>query len=141
MPNYAKEPIVEGTCACGCGTPLVQMYNNYKIKYIKEHRGRGQPRDYCKKPDSNKKFTGYWRAKNVIPIRNKCSFDFTFQCKGPIQIHHVDKNPMNNDISNLLVVCNSHHRMIHNKRITIENPYMPEFYTDKSGKRRYKKQK
>jgi len=33
------------------------------------------------------------------------------------EIHHIDKNPRNNDVSNLLIVSHDEHEKIHNKRI------------------------
>lgn len=110
-------------------------------KMSKSAIARGTPYRYpywaCK-PQSKNSNTGYWRAKKIIP-RDKCSLFHEVDCKGSIQIHHIDKNPLNNSKENLIAVCVAHHRFLESGKITIENPVLPEFYIDGSGKRRYSK--
>lgn len=68
-----------------------------------------------------------------------CELQSLDHCKGFIEIHHKDGNPMNNDSKNLVNLCQTHHRLVENKKIDLDDPAMPEFHTDRSGKRRYRK--
>jgi len=47
-----------------------------------------------------------------IENKKKCLF-----CKRrdekPLHIHHIDTNHENNNINNLMLVCNFHHKLIH----------------------------
>jgi hypothetical protein len=90
------------------------------------------------KPESEKIYTGYWRAKKILKAE-KCALFNKKDCRGPIHIHHIDKNPLNNNLNNLMTVCATHHRFLDLGRITLDNPEIPPFYVDAGGKRRYKK--
>ena len=48
----------------------------------------------------------------------------------PLDVHHVDGNPTNEDLENLVVLCKSCHRKVHNK--TRENTTM-SFLVDQLG--------
>lgn len=46
----------------------------------------------------------------IIRRRGKrCESTATTPHRGKLQIHHVDRNPHNNDPSNLKVYCEAHH--------------------------------
>ena len=66
-----------------------------------------------------------------------CQWESIGGCSGPIQVAHVDGNFTNNNLSNLLALCTSHHKLMDHGRINPKNPVMPRFYTDAVGHRRY----
>lgn len=116
-------------CSCGCNEEFIPRTNKQRFKTLHNR--------FKKKPESKKIFTGYWRAKELVSTKNKkCELIFTNQCKGNLEIHHKDENPMNNDLSNLSILCRCHHKLIHNKTISYEKP-KAKFRIDGSGKRRY----
>ena len=53
-----------------------------------------------------------YRTKAFALLENKCIYceetDFS-----KLHVHHKDKNPYNNDIENLMIVCTKHHNHIH----------------------------
>lgn len=47
-------------------------------------------------------------ARELIKEKKECEFkDET--CRGRLTVAHIDQNPVNNDLSNLKVLCQSHH--------------------------------
>lgn len=67
---------------------------------------------------------------------SRCHLKATNQCKGPIEVHHIDEDPTNNSKENLVALCQCHHRLIHSGKITFENP-VARFKVGSDGKRRY----
>ncbi|HTT75681.1 MAG TPA: HNH endonuclease signature motif containing protein [Candidatus Binataceae bacterium] len=56
------------------------------------------------------------RVKVPVPIRRRLFIEVGYRCSVPrcsaeaaLEIHHIDGNPSNNDILNLLVLCANHH--------------------------------
>lgn len=89
------------------------------------------------KPDATSVFTGYDRAKRVVPTLDGCEWAQIGGCGGPLQRAHLDGNPLNNVRENIKVLCNSHHFLYDKGRIDPANPVMPEFFIS-GGKRRYR---
>ncbi len=54
-----------------------------------------------------------------------------------LERHHKDEDPRNNDPSNVIVLCRSHHKLVHAGVIDLADPVMPTFYVEPNGKRRY----
>jgi hypothetical protein len=62
-------------------------------------------------------------AKNRIPISHKIEDEILFRnrmkccvChKHGVNIHHLDENPANNNLDNLIVLCQIHHDEVHKK--------------------------
>lgn len=127
------------TCDCGCGQVIISKYKDGTFKkIIHGHNNRGGRNEWSRKPKSTNARTGRARARKLI--NNKpCILRYTGECLGRIEGHHVDGNPMNNFPENVLAACKSHHTFLDRGRITLSNPKLPEFYVDRSGKRRYKK--
>lgn len=124
-------------CKCGCGQEVVQKRSGRVAHYIQGHQRRGKSNTWKLKPESTNKRTLRWRAHDLIPI-DTCAMAHIGGCSSKrIEVHHLDRNVCNNDISNLVAVCTTHHRLLENGRITLESKTMPKFYVDKSGKRRY----
>jgi hypothetical protein len=67
---------------------------------------------------------------------SKCDLASVGGCQGPIHVHHVDADPTNNAPRNRKPLCQSHHFLVENGRIDLDDPEMPEFIIS-SGKRRY----
>lgn len=124
-------------CKCGCDNFIYPFDKKGRPKKYKlGHNRRGIPSNI--KLDSISINTGRYRAKLLIK-REKCELLFTNQCKGRLEIHHKDKNPLNNNLDNLSVLCCSHHKSIEKELISYENPFYNFYYEDRSGKRRYSK--
>lgn len=47
--------------------------------------------------------------KKLIGLRGGCESTSVTPCSGPIEIHHIDRNPKNDRLSNLKVYCKKHH--------------------------------
>jgi hypothetical protein len=65
-----------------------------------------------------------------------CDLSGIGDCRGPIDVHHIDKNPINNDVVNRAALCRSHHQLVERGLIDLANPVMPPFVV-RGGKRRY----
>jgi thymidylate synthase ThyX len=55
-------------------------------------------------------WAGHVRARKMF-VNPTCEF-----CDQNAQVHHKDKNPLNNESDNLQLLCQNHHDMIHDKR-------------------------
>lgn len=137
--KYAKHPTryqTDGFCYCGCGNQTGKSPGGGGYR-------RGQFYRYCPghspkvtRPFStNTRTTRAW-ARKATPT-HACAWAHIGYCQGPIQVAHLDQNPVNNSPSNLLPLCASHHFLYDRGRIDRNNPVMPRFYYDRSGKRRY----
>jgi hypothetical protein len=89
------------------------------------------------KADATSVFTGYSRARQVVPVVTSCALEHIGGCGGRIERAHIDHNPLNNDRQNITTLCKSHHNLYDFGRITLTNPVMPPFYVDARGARRY----
>ena len=143
------------SCACGCGSSLLPTDDRGRPrKFIHAHwskanreaahahlerglvainHGRGRFR-----ADGKHWRTARYRARSMTN-HSCCSWLSIGYCKGKIQVAHVNGDYTNNDASNRLALCVSHHSLLDNGRINPNNPIMPPFYIDGSGKRRYPK--
>ena len=90
-----------------------------------------------RKPNATSVFTGYDRAKRVVPTLDRCDLEHIGCCHGELQRAHLDGNPLNNDRANIKVLCDSHHGLYDNEKIDLNNPVMPDFFIS-GGKRRYR---
>lgn len=93
----------------------------------------------CSKPILNKRFTTCSRGCSNTAYRSKLKESFDLQPKRStyrdicfavkkhecivcgekevVDVHHLDQNHENNEIENLIVLCPTHHRYIHTKRL------------------------
>lgn len=139
-------------CACGCATLLVPHDRQGRVRrFLQGHHTRiSNPgfdvihtlpkpkRGTAWRADGKHWRTARWRARELTP-HDRCAWESIGDCKGVIDVAHVDGDFTNNDTSNCLPLCRSHHRLLDNGRINPSNPVMPPFYVDGSGKRRYSK--
>lgn len=117
-------------CECGCGQPTGG-------RFVHGHNQRGRARPDRARPESKSVSTGRWRAKKLVP-RERCALVNIGGCLGRLEVNHIDKNPMNNDLGNLVVLCQTHHKLVDNGRIDLNAPVMPDYWIDGGGARRYK---
>lgn len=106
-------------------------------KVAAAHRGRKHP--WAAKPDSKNIRTNRERAVNLTKHITACQLAHIGGCGGMLDRAHIDQDPTNNAPENIMVLCRSHHRLHDHGWIDLANPVMPRFYTDASGKRRYRK--
>jgi hypothetical protein len=134
LPRLPREiPIM--ICACGCGSILTPR--PYPVRFIKGHRPNRRCNHWAQK-DAVKERTSHERANKLLFGVSRCELDFIGECKGKLHVAHVDGNPQNNALGNLLKLCNTHHRLLDNGKIDLNDPRMPEFYVSNGQpKRRY----
>lgn len=124
-------------CACGCGNLL-----NVKDK-------RGRPRSYIW-GHNHKGKSSWWRIKSEVKVRtyherarkqlkpSKCTIN-NLDCLGRIDVAHLDGDYKNNDPSNLISLCRSHHFLMDKRHWTFKQLLETKLeYSISSGKRRYK---
>lgn len=74
-------------------------------------------------------------VKKRKKIDKTTTADLLYQCRNtcplcqnqwlPLQIHHIDQNPYNNDFDNLIPLCLNCHAMVHNKN-SMSQSFTPE---------------
>jgi hypothetical protein len=129
-------------CACGCGGIVSprkywDSTGSHFTKYIHGHQNRGRCNWKAQK-DVVLRRTSHERANKILSGVSRCELAFIGGCSGRIEVAHVDTNPQNNAVENLLKLCRTHHCLIDNGKIDLDNPRMPEFYVSHGQpKRRY----
>jgi hypothetical protein len=108
MPLQKKDP--EKNCET-CGTPLIRKrFASGRL----EDRNVFLKRTHCSLSCANTRRviqadSHRWRARQ-IKQKDRCEDCGTTE---KLHIHHKDKNPANNDLSNLAVLCSSCHKALH----------------------------
>ena len=123
-------------CKCGCGQIVTSKKpdGTYRV-WIWGHSSRARRNEWSQRPESTNQRTGRWRARRSVDT-TQCAVA-SADCKGRIEVHHLDKNPLNGDLSNLVAVCKAHHAFLDLGKITMDNPVLPRYWVDGAGKRRY----
>ena len=87
-----------------CGRSCAQSYNNRKYRTGKNHPNyKGGPSNYGR--------NGYrYIALGVLP--NVCSV-CGYNVVEVLEVHHKDKDKENSDVSNLVILCPTHHKEYH----------------------------
>ncbi len=77
--------------------------------------------DYDPKAYSNPEFQRVWPAARAAALERDVSCRV---CQGShyLVVHHIDENIMNNELENLIVLCASHHRLVHERRVSCPTP-------------------
>lgn len=137
-------------CKCGCKAILQKYDSKWRPRvYVRGHSMRGKKAPwvreqrknvniFLKKNNQPKIRATRWRARQLVKSRI-CGLLVIGGCGGRIEVNHIDKNPYNNSLQNLIPLCHSHHALTDRGKIDLNKPIMPRFYVDKSGKRRYEK--
>lgn len=136
IPKYLPGHGPATICACGCNGVVIQKYNKYTALFLPGHAARGRVPIWSIKPDSENARTAREQSRKLIDT-SKCQMEYIGGCKGKIETHHVDKNPLNRDLNNLMAVCASHHKLLDNGTIAPDSKEMPKWYEGPDGKRRY----
>lgn len=69
---------------------------------------------------------GYLRFKDSNQLVHRWVLrKYGYNLRGHHQVHHIDGNKLNNDISNLLIVTRGEHERIHNRKVSF--PYQMFF--------------
>lgn len=96
----------------------------------------------CKSKRIKRKGAEFLRVRINVLIRDKqicqnCGFDFKEGGKS-IQkhVHHIDKNPHNNDINNLVLLCANCHRLAHHQDLEFKfkKDFVPKKYKERVSK-------
>lgn len=134
-----KNWLIECGCKACCHEPITIRNRFGQIK--KQKIGHGNKIDLLNPHRPVKKRTSRERAKFIlinIFNKTKCEVD-NYLCNGRLEPHHIDKNPFNNSINNLLLLCDTHHNFADNRNLSLnELKNLKLDYYISSGKRRYK---
>lgn len=98
---------------------------------------RGRRNWWLEKPDSRLPRTTRAWAVELTKHINECQLARIGYCLGPLDRAHIDQNPTNNALENIMVLCRSHHRLVDLGRIDPANPKMPTVHVYPNGRRRY----
>lgn len=121
-------------CACGCEEEFEPFDSRGRPRrFIKGHFKGARTGKF--KIDSESTRTGRSRARKMTDT-STCCLNKIGGCGGRVEVHHRDRDPLNNAPDNRFPLCTSHHRLVEIGRIDLDNPIMPEFVI-KGGKRRY----
>jgi len=123
-------------CECGCGTEIGPDDRGRLRRYVHGHNHRGKSNTWSVKEVIRPR-TSHIRAVKSKKDKTECEWLHIGDCMGDLQVAHVNGDEMDNDPSNLLLLCRSHHNLLDNGRIDPAAPVMPSFRVDSSGKRRY----
>ena len=119
-------------CECGCGTEIPSLTAALQPqRYVIGH----QPPWTGQRKERVNQWESRARARR-IKGSGPCELEHITGCGGRIEVHHVDGDYNNNDIANLMRLCDCHHGLVENGRIDLADPVMPR-YRVSGGKRRY----
>jgi hypothetical protein len=107
---------IQGLCIFpGCTCKQVSKGKQSLGIYVGEQRFD----PFCQKHKTGGQ--GYLKFK-----KDQCEFPgciFIALNKGELDVHHWDEDRYNNNESNLITVCPTHHRIIHKRKLTKESIY------------------
>jgi hypothetical protein len=122
-------------CRCGCGERIPDGQ-----WYVHGHNWRGKDRPELRKKNPKKRS---WHERAVRKLekagKTECEWEHIGHCKGVLDVAHVNGDWRDERPANLKRLCRSHHFLLDHGKIDPKNPKMPDFYTGKDGKRRYRK--
>lgn len=126
-------------CECGCKRLISDLrVDNKPKRFLRGHQNKGKSNTW-KMKDKVKLRTSRERALKILRKNNinQCQVDNEL-CNGILESHHIDKNPFNNKIINLMMLCRTHHRFADNRNMSLDElkQFKPT-YMISSNKRRY----
>lgn len=128
-------------CACGLCDEIIYNYDKWGNETKYKH-GHKLIINILTTNKPVKKRTSRERALKIlirILKRTKCEAESEL-CNGKLQAHHIDKNPFNNNIDNLALLCDTHHAFADIRGLSVEQlKNLKLKYYISSNKRRYYK--
>lgn len=130
-------------CACGLCDEMIYNYDKHWIarRYKNGHASRVDPTILTRPV---KERTSRQRAKDILMKslkKTKCETESEL-CNGRLEAHHIDKNPFNNNLDNLILLCATHHNFADIKNLSREQlKNLKLKYYISSNKRRYYEEK
>jgi len=112
-------------CRCDCGTEKVIQGNRLRTGNTKScgclHREIVAK--HCQKlgsrtgESSNSYYHGFCvgirKFRQIVRARDKvCQYDEDNECKGQLEVHHLDGDHDNNSLENGSLLCHSHHTIV-----------------------------
>jgi|SRR5215212_4229663 len=125
-------------CECGMCDQLIldKDVNSAPIHYVRGHFNKTLMVNRAVKRRTSRE-RGLNILRNVLK-KDKCEVNNSI-CNGKLECHHIDKNPFNNSVDNLLLLCDTHHNLADNRNLDLSGlKKLSLIYTISSGKRRYK---
>ncbi len=123
-------------CACGCGEYREAHVNGKDRRYIPGHHNRNRS-NWWKIVAQPSARTHHRRAAQLKSFVDVCEWQHIGDCRGPLQVAHVNQNELDNSVENLLKLCNRHHSLLDHGRIDPQHPVMPPYHVFPSGRRIY----
>jgi len=106
-------------CECGCRQVIsVKFKHQIRRRYIRGHNGKGVFLSPSEWKETQSESTSYHRARRLKNY-NYCDISNDLCC-GRIETAHLDHNPLNNDITNLIRFCRAHHVAYDKLRLDLE---------------------
>ena len=81
-------------------------------------RDRNRPPKKPKTVYSAERYSAHHFAKKLCE-RKQCHIN-NQDCNGSLQVAHIDRNPLNNNLDNLVSLCRTHHAIMDNRQLTLE---------------------
>jgi hypothetical protein len=122
-----QKPDIPGKTCKGCGKSLTRrryasgQLENYDRYLVRQHCSRAC--EVTRKEEVTSQ--AYHKRAHKVIAREACEECGTTESLG---VHHIDRNPANNDISNLMVLCARHHKKLHwredREKLLKTNPFV-----------------
>lgn len=124
IPFYLSEQIEKVYCKCGCGIEIGTWKGTDRSARYNPPRVRGEPKQFAmghaaRKPDLAAGLTD--PTKSCRGYRRKVEQIIEIKLPKNAEIHHVDRNHLNNQNNNLVVRQDIHyHRLLHRRMLAYE---------------------
>ena len=100
---------IEGRCHCGCGHQTSLDRNGEPRQFLHGHNGRGQGDGWIEQGHRFISLNGKRIAEHRAVMEEHLG-----RTLGPEEVvHHVDHDPFNNEIDNLVILDRSEHMRLH----------------------------
>src|SRR4051794_11278632 len=100
---------ISGRCACGCGRPTNQDRHGKARLYVRGHNRRGSGEGWME--------GGYWYVyrdgKKIARHRLIVQEREGRLLASDELVHHVDRDPLNNNPDNLVILSRAEHQRLH----------------------------
>lgn len=112
MPRPPKPDPIKHCMACG------KLLTRKRFNSVLEDMGAFRRRKYCDQACMANGMEGTIKVPSPKNSRRQSAKKVQERCEscermGRLHVHHMDENPLNNALSNLMTLCGSCHRRIH----------------------------